>query len=366
MVSTFGHYVLMAEQGTHGGRHRVRLDRYGRLASVLLGFVAGGMAVNLLADGYRYRGLTAAVAVGAVLATASWLRKLPPRAPLSRHATRLLLIAALLALLLAAAGPVSWGPWAMAAAAALTGIAVLVPTDFQTAASLLAGVTMTVAGVAFVLVGHEVSPVNATPSSVAVVVAGAGCTVVGVALLAFGDVPVTTTCTVVGTAIAVWGATVLTTDYIQPGIVATGAGMAIAALGASPSTKGGALTGIVATGVGLAIAALGGWTLVGFLVGGAILAVIGMAIAVSGFAVLTGGTIPSGVAVTGMGVTVAVLSYGQWSAGGETYATAVTGVSAIAVILGVVTLTRGGAGARMRAWWDRMTNDPEELPNITG
>ena len=104
----------MSEQGTGGGRHRVRLDRHGQLAGVLLGFVAGGMAVNLLADDYRYRGLTAAAAAGAVLATASWVRRLPPQAILAKNATRLLLIAALPALLIAAIGPASWQPWAVA------------------------------------------------------------------------------------------------------------------------------------------------------------------------------------------------------------------------------------------------------------
>jgi hypothetical protein len=156
----------MTQQGEDGGRHRVRLDRYGQLAGVLLGFVAGGMAVNLLADDYRYRGLSAAAAAGAVPAIASWLRRLPPQAPLSRNATRLLLLAALPALLLAAAGPVTWRPWAVVAAATLTVTAALIAADLRTAAALLLRV-------AFVGLGWRSPPMALHDWSAATLCSGA-------------------------------------------------------------------------------------------------------------------------------------------------------------------------------------------------
>jgi hypothetical protein len=47
---------------------------------VLLGFVAGGMIVKQLTDDYGYRAIMIATVLGAILATASWLRHLSPRA----------------------------------------------------------------------------------------------------------------------------------------------------------------------------------------------------------------------------------------------------------------------------------------------
>jgi hypothetical protein len=253
----------MTEQGTDGGRHRVRLDRHGQLAGTLLGF-AVGMTVNLFTDDFGYPGLTAGLTAAAVLATASYVRRLPPQATLARYATQLLLLAALPALLLAAAAPASWQPWAVAAAAALTITAVLIPTDPQKAVSLMFGVA---------LIGG-------------------------------------------GVAVAGLGAALLTSNNILSGVALIGLGVAVAGFGAAVLTSRITLSGVAGIGIGVADAGLGA------------------------AALLTSNNILSGIALIGAG--------------------------AATVVCSVVLLNLGGAGARVRTWWDRVTSDPAQLPGTTG
>jgi hypothetical protein len=304
----------MTEQDPDGGWHRVRLDRHGQLAGALLGF-AVGMTVNLFTDDFGYPGLTAAVTAAAVLATASYVRRLPPQVPLARYATRLLLLAALPVLLLAAAGPTSWQPWAVAAAAALTITAVLIPTDPEETVSLLSGLAVIGVGVALAVNG--------------VAELTGGHTLLGVARIGGG------------VALAASGVAVLTGSIALIGAAAIGGGVALAVSGVAVLTGGRTLFGVAMIGGGVAVAVggvamlTGSHTLLGVaLIGG------GVALAVSGVPVLTGGDTLLGVAVIGGGVAGAVC--------------------------GVVHLHRGDTGDRVRAWWDRVTSDPAQLPGTTG
>ncbi|MER5338671.1 hypothetical protein [Micromonospora sp. NPDC002717] len=58
-------------------------------SGVFLGW-AGGTGINVPSNDVDYRGVAAAAGVGAVLSAASWLRRLPPRAPLVCYASRAL------------------------------------------------------------------------------------------------------------------------------------------------------------------------------------------------------------------------------------------------------------------------------------
>jgi hypothetical protein len=368
----------MREQGAGGGRHRVRLDWRGKLAGVLLGFVAGGAAVNLLADDYRYRGLTAAGAAGAVLATASWLRRLPPRAPLSRNATRFLLLAALPALLLETAGPVAWQPWAVAVAAALTVTAVLIPTDPQTATSLLSGVAMigggaaiaaggiselpwwdtpfwtesmsltayTGFGVAFVVGGVSRLTGRDTLSGVAAIGGGVACAAAGgVVWLAEGDTLYGVSLIGGGVAFVVGGVSWLTDSDTLSGVAAMVGGVAFVVNGVALPTGGDPLAWVIA---------MVYWV------------VIGAAFVVGGISRLTGRDTLYGVAATGGGVVFAAFGV-VWLAEGDTlYGVSWIGGGVAVAFAGVLALNRGGTRDQIGAWWDRVTSDPAELPGTGG
>jgi len=176
----------MTTQGV-GGRHRVRLDWHGKLAGLLLGFVAGGMTVNQLTDDYGYRGIMIATVLGAILAVASWLRRLPSRSALSRHSTRLLLLATLAVALVTLLGPATWHGAAIAAAGALTVTAVLIPTDLTTAAKLLTGSGLVGGGVAAIGGGIVGLVDGAVLLGLAVISGGVALMGYGVAVLVGGD-----------------------------------------------------------------------------------------------------------------------------------------------------------------------------------
>jgi hypothetical protein len=64
-----------------------------------------------------------------------------------------------------------------------------------------------------------------------------------------------------------------------------------------------------------------------------------------------------GLGVAGIGFGVAVLAGGHTLAG-----VAGIGLGVAIIGLGVAALARGSAVQRVRAWWDTMTADPDELP----
>ena len=96
-------------------------------------------------------------------------------------------MAALPVLLLAAAGPASWQPWAVAAAAALTITAVLIPTDPEETVSLLSGVAVIGVGVAVDVGGVAMLTGGHTLFGVAMIVVGMAVAVGGVVHLHRGD-----------------------------------------------------------------------------------------------------------------------------------------------------------------------------------
>jgi len=99
-----------------------------------------GLGSNTLAADTGYRGAAATAAVAPVLASSWWLRQLPPRAPLVRIASWVLLTLAGLAALLAITAPARWQGWATIAAAVLAVTATLTRTRLYKATTLLAGV----------------------------------------------------------------------------------------------------------------------------------------------------------------------------------------------------------------------------------
>ena len=128
-------------------RRWLRLAWRGQLSAALIGLGAG-MGIDLLSTDLGYPGLAAAVAAVAVLAGTGWLRQLPPRAPLARRTSRLLLGLALAAVVVAAAAPDPWDGYSVLAAASLTLIAVLLAADLSTVAPLLGGAAGIGVGVA--------------------------------------------------------------------------------------------------------------------------------------------------------------------------------------------------------------------------
>ncbi|MGC4851462.1 hypothetical protein ACLQ3F_29890 [Micromonospora sp. DT15] len=124
-----------------GGRelqHRPRIGIRGQLTGILIG-AAGGLSVNILSSDYRYRAVLAALALAAILSGTGWIRRLPPRAPLARHSTSVLLGLALAAVIATLVAPRSWtGPAAFTVVGLVTA-AVLIATDLITVVLLLSG-----------------------------------------------------------------------------------------------------------------------------------------------------------------------------------------------------------------------------------
>ncbi|MER5338669.1 hypothetical protein [Micromonospora sp. NPDC002717] len=171
----------MSTSGETDGQ-RNRLDWRGRLSGVFLG-TAGGMGINVLSNDVGYRGVAAAAGVGAVLSAASWLRALPPQAPLVRYAARGLLTLALIGAVVAAFGPTSWAAYATLAATALAVTSVLLSHDAEAANRLLGGAASIGAGVAGIGLGIALVTSSRTLAGAATICIGVGFIGGGIALM---------------------------------------------------------------------------------------------------------------------------------------------------------------------------------------
>jgi len=112
---------------------------------------------NLVSDDVGYRGVAFVLMAGAVIAATTWLRRLPPRAPLARYTPPVLLTLALAPTALALVAPRAWAGPATLAAAALVAVAVLIPTTLETAIRLLLGAAATGLGAAELRGGDALS-----------------------------------------------------------------------------------------------------------------------------------------------------------------------------------------------------------------
>jgi hypothetical protein len=93
--------------------------------------------------------------------------------------------------------------------------------------------------------------------------------------------------------------------------------------------------------------------------------VIGAGVAVAVVGVSGGGAL-SGVAMIGAGVAVVVLGVSLLIGVGTLFGVAVIGGGVAAAAYGGAVLAGGSTGRRARAWWDRVTSDPAELPDAGG
>ena len=359
--------------GRGAGRHRVRLDRYGQLAGALLGF-AIAMTVNLATDGFGYPGLIAALMAMAVLATASWLRRLPRQAPLARVATRLLLTGAGLATRVSLVVPPRGGLWCLMAGIALTAIAVLVPTDLATAAVLFGGAALIGLGVA-IAASAVTMWIDGNPAegglTIGAALASAAPIVVGGAVAAVGLAPWIGGRALAGAALIGVGGVLILEGVLTLGVVSQastaaviGVGGAFIVAGVAVWIGGRVLAGGALVGVGGLIAA---WGVVAVLAdGNTVLGVpglgAGLAMISVGLAKWLDSSTLTGASAIIAGVTMIWGGVELVSTGGITLLT--VGFATIGVALagwGVTHLNR--ADSAVRSGWDRLVSDPTELPD---
>jgi len=135
-----------------GGESRPGRRWQARLTSFLLG-TTSGMGVNLVSTDAGYRGVAVTAALAALLTASSWLRTLPPRAPIVRHSTRLLLAVGLVMAAIAAAGPQRLAPFAVLAAAVSVAGAISIRVGSRQVVRILIGAAFVGAGVGAVGAG---------------------------------------------------------------------------------------------------------------------------------------------------------------------------------------------------------------------
>jgi hypothetical protein len=174
----------------------------GRLSTYLASF-AGGAAVNDLSTTLGYHGLAGAIALLAVVAAATSIRGLDPRARLPRRALWLFLAPAACMAIAAAFSSGAAASILTAAAAILTIGAVLMARELQSAERLLAGAALIVSGAA-VIAGCTASiAVGNTGLGVSLIPSAAMFLAAGVAYIAGRDA-------LAGTAVIAAGAMLIT------------------------------------------------------------------------------------------------------------------------------------------------------------
>ncbi len=104
------------------------------------------MFLNLFSNTIGYRGVLVVCFAGGLGLTASWLRHLPPRAPLAKYGYRMLLGAALLVSSLVVLG--NRAPWFAFVATLLAFAAVSLAADLRKALIILSGTALVGAGIA--------------------------------------------------------------------------------------------------------------------------------------------------------------------------------------------------------------------------
>jgi hypothetical protein len=273
------------------------------------------MGVNVLSNDVGYRGVAAAVAAGAVLTATSWLRRLPPRAPLVRYVVRILLVLCLAGAVVAAIGPTSWAAPLTLTTAALTAAAVLISNDAGAARTLLFGLALIGAGVALVGLAVRLDLVRGD--------ALAGITGVGAGMALIG-----------------LGVTVLVGDRVLFEMARVGTGVALVGGGFAASTEGDGMIGAALIGLGVGVV-------------------------VYGVAKWNESDAPAVVALIGGGVALIVGGVGASVMGSALLGVAVSGAGVTAIGLGVTGLTKAGVKERLRTWVVAATRDsasPRESP----
>ncbi|MFI6226014.1 hypothetical protein ACIBCR_01700 [Micromonospora echinospora] len=324
------------------------------------------MGINVLSDSVGYRGVAAAAVAGAVLTATSWLRGLPPRAPLARYTVRALLALSLAGAVTAAFGPLSWTAPATLAAAVLATAAVLVLNNAEKAHTLLASVALVGLGVA--LIGFGIAElVHGNPSQEGVTLnrLGAAIASAGIARLINSEVLLGAAFISAGAAVISYGITDPPDDvlqrvvYIGGGTALIGAGIAIVWGGAD------VLFGVAFIGLGGAVMVMGIAQLVVekndvidvlFSV-----AHIGVGTAVIGFgaARLVNSEVLLGAAFFSAAAALIILGIAITSIGGDVlFAVAFIGLGVAFIGLGIAALTKIGTKERSRAWLATLTRDP--------
>jgi hypothetical protein len=336
------------------GRPATEADWRRQCATGLLG-LAAGMGVNLLSGDVGYAGVAAFAAAGAVVTAASWLRRLPPRAPLVQLGSRALLGlafgSAVVAAVFGAVSRTGAGAATLASVVFVTG-AVLVQVDRDRAVYLLAGAAPVGGGVAVV--------------GLAVGVLADGNLLLGMAGLAGG--------------LASFGYGVAVVRRVNCGPAVIVGGLALVCAGAA-ATADGLVFGLASAAAGVALAGAGVAILIGSKVGrGIALLSLGTAIVVAGLAAgaLFRIAIPCGgvgfvalglavlrpdkrlqvLAVLILGVAAAGYAAALWRIGSAVGATPVATASVSLLWYGLGLLHSYGITSRARTSLAMLTRDP--------
>ncbi|MBO4205884.1 hypothetical protein [Micromonospora echinofusca] len=369
---------------------RTRLDWRGRLSGVALG-AAGGMGVNVLSNDFEYWGAAAAAAAGAVLATITWLRGLPPRAPLVRYTTRTLLALALVGAVVAGLDDVAWNVqatlnaagldllawtgYATLAAAALTIVAVLIVNTAQAvkilygAALIGIGMVLISSGTRFLELGHPDELMAEEYALAGVVLIGSGAALIGGGImhLTISHALAGVVLVVGGMAVIGGGITLLVEGgFSLRGVMVIGGGMALIGGGIMHLTISHALAGVVLVVAGMAVIG-GGITLLvegGFSLDGVMVIGGGMALIGGGVMLARSHTLRG---VMGLGIGVALIGIGiLFLVGGD-------GLFGAVVIGGGMALTGGGIMhltrepdfmKRLQGWAVTLTRDPRDAAPV--
>lgn len=329
------------------------MDWRGRFAGTLLG-AAGGMSINVLSNDVGYRGAAVVAVAGGVLTAASWLRRLPPRAPLVRYTVRVLLVLSLAGAVISGVGPEDWSAPIIITIVALTTVAASAYSDLKTIRTLLFGVALVGLGAIFMGSGFSLVISDIRFFGVSYIVAGVAVISLGIATLLGAGIgrPVAGISTAV--AVIILGAAKLT-HYQQL------SGLLFISLG------------VIALGPGIAILSkVQVVRAISYIVGGSWGTLTGVTVLVVGFPVSAGITcITAGIAVIGLGIATLF----DWN-GLRTLTFIVLGMASIfygyiclvenslpyAVIYGGVgvaaVLGRTDRGKRLQLWLASLTKDP--------
>jgi len=171
---------------------------------------AAGAAVNDISATIGYHGLAGAVALLAVITTATWIKGLDPRARLRRRATWLYLAPAAVTAAIAACTAGTTTSILTAAAAIFTIGALLTAKELESAASLLGGAAAIAGGAALIAGGAALIADSKTLLGAAAIAAGAAAIAAGAAFIADSK-------TLLGAAVIALGAALIALGAVMIG-----------------------------------------------------------------------------------------------------------------------------------------------------
>ena len=166
---------------------------------------AAGAAVNDISATVGYHGLAGAVALLAVITTATWIKGLNPRARLRRRASWLYLAPAAVAAAIAACTAGATTSILTTAAAIFTIGALLIAKELEFAASLLAGAAAIAGGAAVIAGGAAAIADSKTLLGAAAIAVGAAAIAVGAAAIADSKILLGAATIAVGAALIAFG-----------------------------------------------------------------------------------------------------------------------------------------------------------------